>query len=47
MLPYISMESLSCNDGDFVLTITSSTPTVVEGRCNAGPNCSFRMTRRQ
>jgi hypothetical protein len=45
ILPYISMESLPCNDGDFVLTITSSTPTVVEGRCNAGPNCSFRMTR--
>jgi hypothetical protein len=46
VLPYVSMESLACNDGDFVLTITSSTPTVVEGRCNAGPNCSFRMTRR-
>jgi hypothetical protein len=46
VLPYVSIESLACNDGDFVLTITSSTPTVVEGRCNAGPNCSFRMTRR-
>jgi hypothetical protein len=46
ILPYISIESLACNDGDFVLTITSSTATVVEGRCNAGPSCSFRMTRR-
>jgi hypothetical protein len=46
VLPYISIESLACNDGDFVLTITSSTSSVVEGRCNAGPNCRFRMTRR-
>lgn len=45
ILPFISMESLACNDGDFVLTVTSSTPSVVQGRCNAGPNCSFRMTR--
>ena len=46
VLPFISIEQLSCNDGDFLLTITSSTATVVEGRCNAGPNCTFRMTRR-
>ena len=28
VLPYISIESLACNDGDFVLTITSSTSSV-------------------
>lgn len=45
VLPYVSIEQLACNDGDFILTITSSTATVVEGRCNSGPDCSFRMTR--
>jgi hypothetical protein len=45
VLPFISIEQLACNDGDFVLTITSSTTSVVEGRCSAGPNCAFRMTR--
>ena len=46
VFPYISIEQLSCNDGDFVLTLQSNTGTVAEGRCNAGPNCTFRMTRR-
>jgi hypothetical protein len=45
VLPFISIEQLACNDGDFVLTITSRTASVVEGRCSAGPNCAFRMTR--
>jgi hypothetical protein len=45
IFPVVSIEQLSCNDGDLILTITSRTATVVEGRCNAGPNCSFRMTR--
>jgi hypothetical protein len=44
-LPIIAMESLSCNDGDFVLTVQSNTGSVVEGRCNSGPACTFRMTR--
>lgn len=45
-LPFISMESLPCNDGDFVLTVLSNNGSVATGRCNAGPNCTFRMTRR-
>jgi hypothetical protein len=45
VLPFVSIEQLACNDGDFIMTITSSTATVVEGRCNSGPDCSFRMTR--
>jgi hypothetical protein len=45
-VPYISMESLPCNDGDFVLTVLSNTGSVATGTCNAGPNCTFRMTRR-
>ena len=45
VFPGISMESLECNDGDFLLTFLVRTATVVEGRCNAGPNCTFRMTR--
>jgi hypothetical protein len=44
-LPFVSIEELPCNDGDFTMRITSRTATVVEGRCNSGPNCSFRMTR--
>jgi hypothetical protein len=44
-LPSISMESLECNDGDFILTIAFRSATVVEGRCNSGPACRFRMTR--
>lgn len=45
-LPIISMESLACTDGDFTLRVRSNTGTVVEGTCNGGPNCTFRMTRR-
>lgn len=45
-VPFISMESLPCNDGDFVLTVLSNNGSVATGRCNIGPNCTFRMTRR-
>lgn len=45
-LPFVSMESLPCNDGDFVLSVQSNTGSVVTGRCNIGPDCTFRMTRR-
>jgi hypothetical protein len=46
-LPVIAIESLVCNDsGDFVLTVQSNNGAVAEGRCNSGPNCTFRMTRR-
>jgi hypothetical protein len=44
-LPVIVMESLYCNEGDFALTVQSNTGSVVEGRCNSGPACTFRMTR--
>ena len=45
VFPIVSIEQLACNDGDFILTITSRTATTVEGRCNAGPDCTFSMTR--
>lgn len=45
-LPTISMESLPCDDGDFVLTFTSNNGSTAAGRCNAGPSCTFAMTRR-
>jgi hypothetical protein len=44
-VPVISMESLPCNDGDFVLTVLSNNGSVATGSCSAGPNCTFRMTR--
>lgn len=45
VLPAISIESLECNDGDFLLTITYRSAAVAEGVCNSGPDCRFRMTR--
>jgi hypothetical protein len=46
VFPSISIEHLACNDGDFIMTVLSNTGSVAEGKCNAGPNCTFRMTRR-
>lgn len=45
VLPAISIESLECNDGDFLLTVTNRSTTLVEGVCGSGPDCRFRMTR--
>lgn len=41
----ISVESLRCTDGDFYLTWTSASATVVSGTCR-GSGCTFRMVRR-
>jgi len=43
----MSIESLSCNDGDFILRGTADARfDRVEGQCiNGGPNCRFQMTR--
>jgi hypothetical protein len=43
--PQISVESLTCNDGDMILRVTSITGNVVEGTCNGGAGCTFRMVR--
>lgn len=42
-----SIESLSCNDGDFILRGTADAAfDRIEGTCvNGGPNCRFQMTR--
>lgn len=43
----LSVESLSCTDGDFILQGTADPSfNTVEGTCSAGPNCRFSMTRR-
>jgi hypothetical protein len=45
-LPQISVESLTCNDGDLGLRVTSVNGNVYRGVCLlAGPNCTFQMTR--
>ena len=41
----ISVESLSCTDGDFWLRVTSASGNVLQGTCRGGP-CTFRMTKR-
>lgn len=43
----LSIESLSCNDGDFILRGTADARfDRIEGTCtNGGPNCRFQMTR--
>jgi hypothetical protein len=44
--PAVSMESMSCTDGDFGLSMDTITATRVEGQCVlGGPNCRFTMTR--
>ncbi len=45
--PAVSMESMSCTDGDFGLSMDTISATTVEGRCLlGGPDCGFTMTRR-
>jgi hypothetical protein len=45
--PAISMESMSCTDGDFGLVMEALSASVAEGPCAlGGPNCRFRMIRR-
>lgn len=42
----ISVESLTCNDGDLTLRVTSVTGNSYSGVCaSGGPNCTFQMTR--
>lgn len=41
----VDIEALTCNDGDLLLTFTSITANQADGRCNGGPNCTFRMTK--
>ena len=45
--PAVSMESMSCTDGDFGLSMDTISATTIEGRCIlGGPDCRFTMTRR-
>ena len=45
--PAVSMESMSCTDGDFGLIVETLSATTAEGRCSlGGPDCRFSMTRR-
>jgi len=41
----IDVETLSCNDGDLLLNVTSVAGNVIDGTCNGGPNCTFRMIK--
>ena len=41
----IDVEARPCADGDFVLIVTSINGGAVQGRCNAGPSCTFQMVR--
>jgi hypothetical protein len=44
--PFISLESFTCNDGDFGLRITSVSGSVYNGVCSlGGPSCTFQMIR--
>lgn len=42
---HIDVETLTCNDGDLLLNITSINGNVVSGTCNGGPNCTFQMIK--
>lgn len=42
----VSVESLACNDGDMILRVTAINGSVIDGTCNGGSNCTFRMIRR-
>jgi hypothetical protein len=45
--PAISMESMSCTDGDFGLVLETLSATTAEGPCSlGGPNCRFSMKKR-
>jgi hypothetical protein len=41
----LSMESLSCADGDFWLKVTGGGGNLLQGTCKGGP-CTFRMVKR-
>jgi hypothetical protein len=44
--PEVSLESFSCNDGDFGLLFETLSPTMAAGPCiGGGPNCRFTMTK--
>lgn len=46
-MPFVSMESMACTDGDFGLSFETMSATTIEGPCIlGGPSCRFRMTRR-
>ncbi len=41
--PAVSMESMSCTDGDFGLIVETLSATTAEGRCSlGGPDCRFQ-----
>jgi hypothetical protein len=41
----LSVESLVCTDGDFVLRPTSGSGNVLQGTCRVAP-CAFQMIKR-
>lgn len=41
----IDVETLTCNDGDLLLNVTSVSGNLVAGTCNGGANCTFQMVK--
>ena len=41
----VDVETLTCNDGDLLLRVTSVNGNTVQGTCNGGANCTFSMVR--